>query len=451
MLTKKLADKLQIKGRNVLVSIALVTNAFVWYFFAISVLKDVAAAINVDLTTTLIIWGAHFGGICFSAVAGARISSGMTQRRRFLLLWTLLGIASSCLSIVIDKTYLPNIVFLSAFLGVSLGIGMPSCMGYFTESIHIQNRGRVGGVILCLSGITMFGLSMISNGEIGIETIALTICRGVGLLPFVFMRDKSEIPVKSPRTTYLSLIKQRPFVLYLIPWIMFSLITYLTIPIANDLIGKANVDTLIIIENFFVGIFSLTGGFLLDIVGRKRIAIAGFTMLGLGYSILGIYPGELLSWYFYTIVDGIAWGMLFVLFVVTIWGDLSHEKPSDVYYAIGVLPFFVSKFLQLTVGDLIALSIREAVFSFTAFLLFLAVLPLIYTPETLPEKLMKDRDLKSYVEKALKKVQKETEKAPQNPMPTSSQSGELESEDEESSEETDDEYEEARKLAEKYY
>jgi hypothetical protein len=40
------------------------------------------------------------------------------------------------------------------------------------------------------------------------------------------------------------------------------------------------------------------------------------------------------------------------------------------------------------------------IFSFASVFLFLAVLPLIYAPETLPEKTMKDRDLKSYIEKA---------------------------------------------------
>jgi len=33
-------------------------------------------------------------------------------------------------------------------------------------------------------------------------------------------------------------------------------------------------------------------------------------------------------------------------------------------------------------------------------------LPLIYAPETLPEKILKENDLKKYVEKALEKVQK---------------------------------------------
>jgi len=162
-----------------------------------------------------------------------------------------------------------------------------------------------------------------------------------------------------------------------------------------------------IIESVFGGIFAIVSGFLLDSVGRKRMAITGFVTLGLGYAILGIYPENLLSWYFYAIVDGIAWGVLFVIFVITIWGDLSYGVPSDKYYAIGVLPFFVSKFLELTIGDYIAAIIPPyAIFSFIAFFLFLAVFPLMYAPETLPEKKIRERELKQYIEKAKKVKEK---------------------------------------------
>jgi Sec-independent protein translocase protein TatA len=89
---------------------------------------------------------------------------------------------------------------------------------------------------------------------------------------------------------------------------------------------------------------------------------------------------------------------------------------SSKYYAIGVLPFFVSKFLALTVGKdmssfILNIASENGLFSFLAFFLFLVVLPLVYAPETLPEKIMKDRDLQSYVDKAKKKVQKQSEKS----------------------------------------
>ena len=96
-----------------------------------------------------------------------------------------------------------------------------------------------------------------------------------------------------------------------------------------------------------------------------------------------------------------------VIFVISVWGDLSYGASSDKYYAIGVLPYFISKFLQLVIGNVVATSISPyALFSFTAFFLFIAVLPLVYASETLPEKKIKERELKSYIEKAKKAKEK---------------------------------------------
>ena len=68
----------------------------------------------------------------------------------------------------------------------------------------------------------------------------------------------------------------------------------------------------------------------------------------------------------------------------------------------------------------------------------------MYAPETLPEKAIKDRDLKSYVEKARKVAQKEEEQKQKK-----KEKNQEAPEDEK--EEDNKEYDEARKLAEKYY
>jgi hypothetical protein len=183
-------------------------------------------------------------------------------------------------------------------------------------------------------------------------------------------------------------------------------------------------------------------------VGRKQAAIAGFVLLGLSYAVLGIYPTEQISWYIFTILNGMTWGILIVIFVLSIWGDLSHSAPSDKYYAIGVLPFFISKFLEIAIGKYISINILpNTLFSFIAFFLFLAVLPLVYAPETLPEKVMKDRDLKSYVENAKKKAQKDADKVANKKRKNSKNR----SEEKNQYAKPDNTYEEATKLAEKYY
>jgi len=68
--------------------------------------------------------------------------------------------------------------------------------------------------------------------------------------------------------------------------------------------------------------------------------------------------------------------------------------------------------MGLSMGTFISKNISEsAVFSFASFFLFLAILPLAYSPETLSDKIIKNLDLNSYVNKALMKVKKESRKS----------------------------------------
>jgi MFS family permease len=319
-------------------------------------------------------------------------------------------------------------------------------MGYFTESIGTEHRGQIGGITLFLTGISMVAFGLI-GGSIEVQAIVLSAWKLFGLVFLLQFRETGKKPLVT-KTSYKNLITQRPFLLYFIPWIMFSLITYLTAPVQDKIIDESFINFMIIVENAFIAIFSIVGGILLDRVGRKRMSILGFVLLGLAYAVLGIGSLDTISWYFYMIVDGIAWGILFVIFVVTIWGDLSNNTPSDMNYAIGVLPFFISKFLQFSIGDQIATDIpATSIFSLTAFFLFIAVLPLVYAPETLPEKTMKDRELKSYLNNRQKLVQKETSKIQkkETEKPTKEEPNETKQT------ENNKEHEEARKLAEKYY
>ena len=99
--------------------------------------------------------------------------------------------------------------------------------------------------------------------------------------------------------------------------------------------------------------------------------------------------------------------------------------------------------MRLWLGSYIADAVAVyTVFSFAAFFLFLAVLPLVYAPETLPEKTMKARELKNYIEKA----QKEAEKAQRKEDDSAPEESEDDGVEFESAE-----FEEKMKEAEKYY
>jgi MFS family permease len=438
----------------------LVTNAFVWYAFVIELLTAIVQTAHINQSTVLLIWALHFGGIAVSALVGAFLAKRIKDRSRFILYWMFLGVILSAISIVINLTLIPNILALSLLFGVSLGFGMPSCMGYFADSIAVEKRGRVGGIIFLLTGLTIVTLEIVAGAGIGYKVVILAGWRLFGLLMFLlFLKywPMNEVLSKNKPVPYKPLLNYKPFLLYLVPWLMFSLLTNLTTPMLTNMtqsmqnsgVNIPSIEYLRSIENLLGAVFGVIGGFLIDFVGRKRMSIIGFAMLGLGYSFLGILSENPLTWYFYTFVDGAAWGIFFVIFVITIWADLSNGSSSEKYYAVGVLPFFFSYFLRFTVGFDLSVAIpKEAIFSFVAFFLFLAVLPLVYAPETLPEKVMKDRDLKSYAEKALQKAQKKEKK---DHKKEDNKAKEDAGGNEGEAEEKGEEYEEARKLAEKYY
>lgn len=427
----------------------IVVNPLVWYYAVISVLQDVIGKMSLDTSMALLVWGIHFSGLISAALLGNLLTQKIGQRR-FLIFWMTLGIISS---LTLGAIYVSNILivsFLALLLGVSLGVGMPTCMRFYTDCIPIEKRGRISGIIMFTFVIAMLMLTIVSVDAIFIGVI-LAVWRLSSLLTFLWSKISAVAPFKELKqktgaTSYKQIISQQTFILYFIPWVMFSLVNYLPAALQASFVGEQNAF-LLVIQNGFIGIFAVVGGLLLDYIGRKRIAIAGFVMIGLSFSFLGAYPESVFSWYLSAILGGIAWGFVFVLFILTIWGDMSHSAPSDKYYALGVTPFFVSQFLGLTVGKYIAINVQPyALFSFTAFFLFLAVLPLIYAPETLPEKTLKDRDLKSYTEKALKQAQKEAEKSQKkgnNKKASDDPEGEAE--------DNQEGYEEARKLAEKYY
>jgi MFS family permease len=409
MLKERFSKRIIIAQRSIIASILLVTNALVWYFYAATTLEEIINKSSQGYLFAFLSWSLHFGAIIFFALASTLFSKRMKNRIRFLDLWMIIGIVLSLVSASVNVSDASSVLLLSTLLGTSFGIGMPSCMGYYSDSTSVENRGRMSGITIFLSGIGISLLGIIPITGVVSRVLVLAVWRLLGLASFALIRQPETNRDERRDASYRSALVNQPLILYLVPWIMFSLVNNLSLPIEFNILGTSLSGFLTSIESGLMGVFAIAGGFLSDFLGRKRVAIIGFVMLGIGYAILGISPENLLGWYFYTIVDGIALGLFFVVFVTTIWGDLSFGKLGDKYYALGLLPFFISKYVQLVLSNYVAKTVSAyAIFSFMAFFLFLAVWPLIYAPETLPEKQIKDRELRQYLEKAKKTKEKYT-------------------------------------------
>lgn len=431
--------------RKVAPAMLLMLNSFVWYILTYAVFTGVVNGLNLAGIEKLEVFATYFAAVAVMAIIGSKYLSRV--RTKSLYLWPFLGaITTLLLSAISDQNLLIN-ALIAFSLGTSVGIGLPSCLSYFAESSSIETRGFSGGLTWSGVGITVlpfaFFLTMLGNWEAIIVLVIWRLLGGIGFLGLDRKYKKQPLVQKSP--SYLELIRKREILLYLFPWTMFSLINFAEAPILQSVFGTEAFLLVQLAEFAIIGIFAVVGGIVADIAGRKRVVIAGFVMLGIEYAAMSLFSSSHLTLYLFLALDGITWGLLVSVFFTAVWGDLGENQVKEKFYALGGLPYLLSSFLSVLILPYAKDIPTGTAFSIASFFLFMAVIPLMYAPETLPEKAIKDRDLKSYVEKAQKVALKEEGKNQKKEKKKTQQAPEAERE------ENTEEYNEARKLAEKYY
>jgi len=396
-----------ISRRDFALVFTLLFNAFTWSYMVIIIVESfpLDSAIRSAFDTVFYIAASGAG------LSGAVFSEKM-RRLRFLYVWMVLGLLSSSLLIFMYSITLAYLSIIFILLGISFGLGMPSSLAYLGDCTNVENRGLVGSLIFLAANLSVLPLAvlfMASNPVLSV--VILAVWRGLGLIVFVSLKPKEESFRKEEKhVSFISVFRRRSFVLYLLPWVMFTLIDTLEKALLRDFFGPDFHRFILTIEPVIAVFFMFIGGLLADRIGRKLTVIYGFVSLGIGYAIVGLAPMTRIAWYFYTFVDGAAAGVLLTMFLLVLWGDLSQPGVREKYYAIGSFPFLTRSIISLPFATFIASLPANAAFSMASFFLFLAVLPLMYAPETLPEKKIELRRLKNYVEQAKKLTQKQAEK-----------------------------------------
>ncbi|MCS7131734.1 MAG: hypothetical protein NZ934_03280 [Hadesarchaea archaeon] len=160
---------------------------------------------------------------------------------------------------------------------------------------------------------------------------------------------------------------------------------------------------LIATMEFAIGfIICLVGGWLMDSRGRKWAITIGLVALGLGYALLSFFPLVPIAQAFFIIVDGTAFGIFSVAFTLVVWGDISSGHRAEKYYAVGCLPVLLAPALAAFAAPWLRTLDASHAFSLASFFLFLAVIPIFFAPELLPEHVIRERELRKYVEEVKK-------------------------------------------------
>jgi len=386
--------------REFLPAFIIVVNSLTWNALAYAVFSNVINNLSISSVEMLTFFGVFYVAVVSSAILGAIF---FPQARKISLsIWMLIGTVASIVLITIPNNETSVNVLISIMFGVSVGIGLPSSLACFADATIVENRGFFGGIIYLFVGFTtmLLVVLMLFVGDI-LAVFMVTIWRMVGLVLFLLTFKDSKVEYGQNVPSYAYVLGKRELVLYLAPWVMFCLVNWMEAPLLENLFGELY-SLIGFIEVIISGLFALIGGIIADFSGRKRVIIMGFVILGIEYAVLSLLSGMPVSWYIYTAFDGIAWGMFASVFFMTLWGDLAGAYQKDKYYAVGGLPYLLAGFLSILVKPYVGIIPLTTAFSLASFFLFLAVLPLLYAPETLPERKIRERELMEYVERAKK-------------------------------------------------
>lgn len=401
-----LFEELRISIKDFCIVFVLLVNAFAWFYMAPIMIDGILEGINVTDTQGIIVQLVYYSGIVISSIIGS-ILANKINRLKFIYAWTVMGIAASVVPILFSSFTWIDCLIISIFLGASFGLGIPSCLSYFADVTQVENRGRISGIILLTANMAAPILAIAFSGlDLTTALVVFAGWRSLGLIVFFLQpNEKNSSSERKLGESFSGIIKDKTFGFYLLAWIMFCLVDRIGGPLVIDSLGDVS-EIMIITSPIIASITALIAGIVADWIGRKKIVLYGFISLGIAYALVGIILGEPLVNYFFVVINGITAGLLFVTFILILWGDMSQSGSREIYYTIGIIPFFLTEIIGLALDGYFIQIQETSIFSVAAFFLFLAVLPLLYAPETLPERKIKLRQLRKYVDEARKVKEK---------------------------------------------
>jgi len=399
------------ENRKYVVVIFLLFNALTSYYMLTSIILTLQEKLELTYWGSIVVWAVYCLATVGFSFAGAVLAERF-QRLRLLYFWAIFGVLTSLTLVLFENVTLGNITLFSFLSGASFGFGMPSCLALFADTFSVERRGSVSGITFLVTNLFALPIMvLIDSFNPSTNSLISATWRMLSLIAmFVLRPEKVETtPMPREQLSFSYVLQDKSFILYVIPWILFCLVNRLGDPIVQPFLENGLRGVPLAIQPLIGSISAFVGGLLADRIGRKRIVVYGFVSLGVAFAIIGVAPEMPPACVFFVVINAISAGLLWVMFILTIWGDLSARGGTEKYYAMGNMPFFVTwGILQLVSTQYLVVIPAHTVFSFASFFLFLAVLPLIYAPETLPEKKIEERELKKYIEKA-KKVREKYE------------------------------------------
>ena len=394
-----LTEDVTIPLRRFLAVTILTSSTFAWFFLLYIFFDSIFLSLTGDLFAVHVGKALFLSFSAFSAIIGSLISEKV-NRRKLLWAWITLGVlASASLAVFQGSTF---VLFSSLLLGVSFGLGIPSCLAFLADSTVVEERARVSGIIIIITFFMVIAASFVASllnfGLIWIVSLCL-----VRLISFPALFLDSCSRATGRKKSWRRILAYKDFSFYLFPWLMFNIASglYLGIPDSPDYATAISIGNAL--HYVGAGIFAFLSGIVADRLGRKSVIIFGLVMLGVSFAFLGLATSAL-SYFVYRLASGIAWGCLMAVYLA-VPGDLAFPGSKERFYALAAILTlnYVQSFSIMS--DVTGISFPPGTLSpALSIILFLSTIPVLYASETLPENKVHARKLNEYLRKMGKRV-----------------------------------------------
>jgi hypothetical protein len=292
-------------------------------------------------------------------------------------------------------------------IAIFFSAGQLAFLIYFWNLTGSEERGRVAGLdgFFSLIIYTVIYATVAQNFDFN-SAVTLGIALSLGPLTVALLKpEKKMLTTKKDKPGYY--FEKRTIFLYLIPWILFSLINATLAKNISFQISQQVLPSLyvffIILQGFGTVFGTLAGGVTADFFGRRASLAFSLTLYGISSALAGIANYNLL--YFVYIANGFSWGILLAMYTFVIWGDLSNKENCAKMYAIGFAIFYLTQGIGLLPLEQI-FQIPLVVSSLgSCLLIFLSNIPIFLAPEILPSDFRERIRLKLHMN-AVKKIRK---------------------------------------------
>ncbi len=296
-----------------------------------------------------------------------------------------------------------RIVFIF-IIAIFFSIGQLAFLTYFWELTTSEERGRVAGLSGFFSLLVYLVIYASVAGALDFySSVFYGFVVSLGPLLVIFIKPgRARLTAKKDKHGYYA--EKRTVLLYVIPWLIFSLINATLAKNISFHISQQVSSSLYLFLSVLQGIGTifgaLIGGLTADFFGRRASLVFSLTLYGVSSALAGIANYSLL--YFVYFANGFSWGILLAMYTFVIWGDLSNKANCAKMYAIGFTIFYLTQGLGLLPLEQI-LPIPLAISSLgSCLLIFLSNIPIFLAPELLSSSFREKLTLRMHIDAAKK-------------------------------------------------